>query len=73
MPESSIIRCWNTARELKTPIVAGSDAHAADCAGNLERVKELLLEIDFPEELVVNRSVDVLKSYLHKFRDSSGL
>lgn len=54
-------------RELEVPIVAGSDAHAASYAGKLEKVQELLEEIDFPQELVVNRSVEVLKRYLHKF------
>ncbi len=54
-------------RQLKVPVVAGSDAHASSYAGKLEQVKELLKEVDFPEELVVNRSVEMLKSCLHKF------
>lgn len=56
-------------REYGVCVVAGSDAHTAGSVGNLERVQALLEEVHFPEELVVNRSTEVLKSHLHKFAE----
>ena len=50
--------------EYRTPIVIGSDAHVDLDVGKHEFALELLEEMEFPEELVVNRSVEELKKYL---------
>ena len=47
--------------EKKVPVVAGTDAHFSSAVGVFDHVEVLLQEMNFPEELVVNRSVDVLK------------
>lgn len=50
------------------PVIIGSDAHVDTFIGRHNFAEELMQSIDFPEELVINRSVPELKKYLHKFR-----
>lgn len=47
----------------------GSDAHIEYDVGNHSLSNKVLAETEFPEELIVNRSVELLKEYLHKFRN----
>ncbi len=47
----------------RVPIVLGSDAHVEEDVGNFEYALPLLKELDFPEELVVNRSVEAFLEY----------
>ncbi len=51
--------------EYKAPIVIGSDAHVDTDVGRHEEALRLLEEMNFPEELVVNRSVEELKKYVN--------
>ena len=53
-------------KKYEVPIIMDSDAHVASDIGNHRLVKELLEEISFPKELVVNQSVDMLYEYLDK-------
>lgn len=53
-------------RQYDVPVVVSSDAHVDDLVGNFDRMKEKLAEIDFPEHLIVNRSVEELRTYLRK-------
>jgi len=46
------------------PIVVGSDAHTDTAVGGHDLALELLKYINFPEELVINRSVEELKNIL---------
>lgn len=46
-------------------IVLGSDAHYHTYIGNFENAIKLLKECQFPEELIVNTSVEKLKSFLN--------
>ena len=50
----------------QVPVIFGSDAHVAEDIGNFSRIEELVKEIDFPKELVVNRDYEVLKEFLGK-------
>lgn len=52
-------------REYGQPVIMNSDAHVFSDVGRRDFSEELLREIDFPEELIVNRSVDVFKEYIH--------
>lgn len=52
-------------REQEVPVILGSDAHVATDIGRHERAEKLLAELDFPEELVVNRSVEALMPYIN--------
>ncbi len=48
-------------------IIINSDAHIDTDVGNHKRAIELLKEIQFPEELVINRSIEIWKEFLtHK-------
>ena len=41
-----------------------SDAHFYTQIGSCDEVIEMLNEIDFPEELIMNRSLEVLKNFM---------
>lgn len=48
-------------------IIVNSDAHFSAQVGRFDRSLRLLREIDFPEELVVNASVERFHSYLEQY------
>ena len=45
-------------------IMLGSDAHREEDAGDFTRTEKILKEVDFPEELIVNRSLSYVKNRL---------
>ena len=49
----------------QVPIVMGSDSHVADDVGNFSFAADLLVELKFPEHLIINTSVDKLTQYLN--------
>lgn len=53
-------------KEYKVPVIMGSDAHFDELIGVFDLAKALLAEVDFPEDLVLNRSVDSLKGYINR-------
>ena len=55
-------------RRYNTAVILGSDSHCAADAGCHEQAAALLAEVDFPEELVVNRSLKALGEYLECVR-----
>ena len=57
-------------RKYDVPVILGSDAHTQEDVGNHRFVQILLDELDFPEELVVNRSVTEYKKYINRYRQS---
>lgn len=48
-------------------VVVDSDAHFHTALGNYPNALQLLKEVDFPEELVVNSSVERLNEYLSEY------
>jgi len=52
-------------KKYEVPVIMGSDAHVVTDIGRHERVEALLLETEFPEELVVNRSTEELMKYIN--------
>ncbi len=52
------------AKELEVGIVVNSDAHFCMGVGDIKKAISMLEEIDFPEELIVNRSYETLKKAL---------
>lgn len=60
------LRMLELCREYKVPIVIGSDAHFDLQIGDFALAKELLREVDFPRELVLNRSVKALAGYVNR-------
>lgn len=51
------------------PIVIGSDAHVDTDVGRHDAALQLLEELHFPEQLVVNRSTDELKKYVNRYKN----
>lgn len=51
-------------KELKVPIIIGSDAHFMTDVGNFEFAEVLLKEANFPEKLLANTSTDKLKGLM---------
>jgi putative hydrolase len=56
------VRC----KEAGVRIVCGSDAHISFEIGEFGHVRRILKEVDFPEELILNRSVERLEKYLQE-------
>lgn len=54
----------NYCKKYQVPIVMDSDAHFDLLIGEFDMARDLLTKLDFPEELVLNRSVDAVKKYL---------
>lgn len=55
-------------KRYQVPILMGSDAHTQEDVGNFDMAEKLLAETDFPETLVVNRSVEMYKTYINRSR-----
>ena len=53
-------------KQYEVPVILGSDAHISFDIANYQYVYELLQETEFPEALIVNRSVEVFRNYLKK-------
>lgn len=58
-------------RKHRVPVIIGSDAHADDVVGANERALDLMNEIHFDMDLVMNYHIDVLKKYLNKYKNQS--
>ena len=54
----------NYCKKYQVPIVMDSDAHFDLLIGEFDMARELLTKLDFPEELVLNRSAAEVKKYL---------
>ncbi|HIX14594.1 MAG TPA: phosphatase [Candidatus Hungatella pullicola] len=58
-------------RKYKTSIIIDSDAHVETDVGNHQRAWDLIREIEFPEELIVNSSLDKLLSFIPKLEEKN--
>ena len=56
----------NYCKKYQVPVVMDSDAHFDTLIGEFDMARELLSKLDFPEELVLNRSAEEVKKYLKK-------
>lgn len=68
--KSSVENCKTIAKickKYKAPIIINSDAHFCEFVGNYENSANLLKEIDFPEELIVNANLERFKEYLKNY------
>lgn len=52
----------------EVPIILGSDAHTQEDIGNRRYTMPLLERLNFPEELIVNRSVEEYQKYINRFQ-----
>ncbi len=46
------------------PVILGSDAHISFDIGRHDRLDEIIALTEFPDELIVNRSVEVFKTFI---------
>jgi len=53
-------------KQYEVPVILGSDAHISFDIANYQYIYELLQETEFPEDLIVNRSVEVFMNSLKK-------
>ena len=51
-------------KEYEVSIIVNSDAHLSTSVGQFSLAEELLSELHFPEELIINTSWDKLESLL---------
>ncbi len=51
-------------KELEVPIILGTDSHYAPYIGDFSAIEDILEKIDFPEELIVNTSLEKLRKYI---------
>ena len=56
----------NLCKKYQVPVVMDSDAHFDLLIGEFDLARELLTKLDFPEELVLNRSVDAIRKYVNR-------
>ena len=52
-------------KKYEVPVVMGSDAHADFMIGDFTRALELVEEVGFPKELLLNDSVEKFKRFIH--------
>lgn len=52
----------------QAPVIMDSDAHWEGDVGNHTYSEQLIREMNFPEELIINRSVEEYKKYINRFR-----
>ena len=62
----NLIAMLELCKEYKQPVVMNSDSHVFCDVARRDFSEKLIEEINFPEELIVNRSVDVFKEYIHR-------
>lgn len=55
-------------KKYKVKIAVSSDAHFVTDIGNFQAALTMLTEIDFPQELIVNRSIETLIDALPKYQ-----
>ncbi len=55
-------------KRLGVPVIVNSDAHADIYIKNHDDAFAVLKDCNFPEELIVNRSVDAVKEYLNYYK-----
>ena len=56
----------NLCMKYQVPVVMDSDAHFDLLIGEFDLARDLLTKLDFPEELVLNRSVDAIRKYVNR-------
>ena len=51
-------------KELSVPVILGTDSHYAPYIGDFSAAEHILEKLDFPEELIVNTSVEMLRTFI---------
>lgn len=67
--EENIRTMLKYCQEYQVPVVVNSDAHTDTLVGNHCYGEKIIEDMGFPQELVVNGSVQELKKYVNKFKN----
>ena len=57
-------------KQYKIPVLFSSDAHFTTGIGNTEEIEKVLKEVEFPEDLVINYSVENFKNFIRENREN---
>ncbi|MDR1516008.1 MAG: phosphatase [Synergistaceae bacterium] len=66
--EDNCRRIAEACRELKIPVICGSDAHTSFNVGAFSNTQKILKSVNFPKELVLNTSVRKMTKFLNGIR-----
>lgn len=64
--EKYIFDILKLCKKMEVPVIAASDAHFCTHIGDFTYVEKMFEQAEFPEELVVNRSVEKFEKYITK-------
>ncbi len=77
-PTSSRINTWDNARKLlkickkyQTFVAIGSDAHFSTYVGENKFALQVVREVDFPIDLIINTNIDKFKDFISKKRKNA--
>lgn len=62
--KENVLTMLSLCKDFDVPVIMNSDAHVACDVGNHKYVKELADQVNLPERLIVNQSVDMLMDFL---------
>jgi len=65
------IQILNLCKEYEVPITMGSDAHVEEAVGDFTYALEIVKCTNFPEELIMNDSVEKLKNFIDEKKRES--
>ncbi|MDD2957363.1 MAG: phosphatase [Lachnospiraceae bacterium] len=65
------IKMLECCMKYKTPVILDSDAHWADDIANCTNSLPLIQEMGFPEELIVNSSLEEYKKYVYLYQKTA--
>lgn len=61
---SNCVKIAKLCKKYKARVIVNSDSHFSTAVGHVENALEMLKDIDFPKELIVNASLQTFKDYL---------
>ena len=62
------LRILEYCKEYEVPIVINSDAHVADEVGDIALAMDLVEQVGFPQELIVNWNIELFKGYINRYK-----
>lgn len=69
-PRDNDITILLLCKKYDIPVILDSDAHSIDKIASRQYSMELVREVNFPDELIINYHPDRLRTYLNKYRKS---
>ena len=60
----NFIECAKLAKKYSARVVISTDSHVDEMIGDITYVNEVFEQLDFPEKLIVNRSMETFETYM---------